>query len=235
MARICQRAENRWVGVNCGIMDQMISAGGKAGHALFIDCRSLTSAVAPIPDGFRIIVLDSAAPRTLAGSAYNQRRAECESSVAKLQAVWPEIRALRDVTPEMLEAEQRRLTGNELRRSRHVVSENGRAAASVEVLRRGDAEQFGRMMIASHESLRDDYEVSSRELDALVELSLATPGVLGARLTGAGFGGCAIALAAAEKAHAAAESVIAAYRAKTGRAGAAFVTSAGDGASVVGR
>jgi galactokinase len=144
-----------------------------------------------------------------------------------------EIRALRDVTPAMLEAEQKRLTGDELRRSRHVVTENARTIESVEALCERDADRFGRLMVASHESLRDDYEVSSKELDTLVELSLATPGVLGARLTGAGFGGCAIALASAEKAEAAAESIISTYRSRTGRGGSSFVTTASEGASIV--
>ncbi len=230
MARLGQKAENQWVGVNCGIMDQLISAAGQAGHALLIDCRSLETRAVPVPASARFIVLDSAAPRTLAGSAYNQRRAECESAVSKLRAVYPEIRALRDVTLEMLEAHGELLTPIELQRARHVVSENDRVLQSVKALQEGDLALFGRLMIASHESLRHDYEVSSFELDTLVELAMATPGVLGARLTGAGFGGCAIALAYAEQATAAAKAIIARYQEITHRSGQAYVCTPSQGA-----
>lgn len=233
MAKLCQRAENRWVGLNCGIMDQLISAAGEAGHALLIDCRSLAIAAVPIPPQVRFLVLDSAAPRTLASSAYNQRRAECEAAVSKLQAAYPGISALRDVTPAMLAAGADRLAPNELQRARHIVSENARVLASVEALREGDMQRLGETMVASHASLRDDYEVSSRELDTLVELALVTPGVLGGRLTGAGFGGCAIALVLPEAASAAAEGIIQRYRAATGLPGSAFVTTASQGARVV--
>ncbi len=233
MARLCQKAENRWVGVNCGIMDQLISAAGEAGHALLIDCRSLATTAVPVPAGVRFLVLDSAAPRSLAASAYNQRRAECEAAVHKLQAAYPDITALRDVSPAMLEAAADRLAPNELQRARHIVSENERVLASTEALRSGDMARLGSYMVASHASLRDDYQVSSRELDTLVDLALATPGVLGGRLTGAGFGGCAIALVLPAAAEGAAETIIARYRAATGLPGSAFVTSASQGARQV--
>ncbi|PKO21755.1 MAG: galactokinase, partial [Chloroflexi bacterium HGW-Chloroflexi-1] len=194
MALIGQRAENGWVGVNCGIMDQLISAAGQADHALLIDCRSLASQAVPMPAGYRFLVLDSAAPRTLAGSAYNQRRAECESAVRALQAAYPGISALRDVTPAILAAEADRLDPVELKRARHVVTENDRVLRSVEALRGGQAAALGELMLASHASLRDDYQVSSAELDALVAIAREAPGVIGARMTGAGFGGCAVAM-----------------------------------------
>ena len=232
LARLGQRVENEIVGLQSGIMDQLAVACGVAGHALLIDCRSYAVRPVALPAGVRVLVLDSAVPRTLAGSAYNQRRAECESAVGKLRAARPDIRALRDVTPALLAAEAGRLTEVELRRARHVVSENQRVLDSVAALEAGDVAQFGALMVASHHSLRDDYEVSGPELDNLVELALATPGVLGARLTGAGFGGCAVALAAAPDAIAAAASIAARYRAATGRDGRAIVSAAADGVSV---
>jgi len=236
MALIGQRAENGWVGVNCGIMDQLISAAGQAGHALLIDCRSLASQAVPLPAGYRFLVLDSAAPRTLAGSAYNQRRAECEAAVRRLQVAYPGITALRDMTPAMLAAEAGRLDPVELKRARHVVTENERVLRSVEALRSGRAATLGELMLASHASLRDDYQVSSAELDALVAVAMDTPGVIGARMTGAGFGGCAVAMveenAAGDAAADAAEAIMARYRAQTGRPGKAYVSTASQGAEV---
>lgn len=232
MALIGQRAENGWVGVNCGIMDQLISAAGQADHALLIDCRSLASQAVPLPAGYRFLVLDSAAPRTLAGSAYNQRRAECESAVRGLQAAYPDISALRDVTPAMLAAEADRLDPVDLKRARHVVTENDRVLRSVEALRGEQAAALGELMAASHASLRDDYQVSSAELDALVAIAQQTPGVIGARMTGAGFGGCAVAMVEENAAAAAAEAIVARYRAQTGRPGRAYVCTASQGAEV---
>ncbi len=230
MARVGQRAENSWVGVNCGIMDQLISAAGQAGHALLLDCRSLASQAVPLPPGYRFLVLDSAAPRTLAGSAYNQRRAECESAAGKLKTVYPAIVALRDVTPAMLAAHADLLDPVELRRARHVVAEDERVLRCVDALADGAITTVGALMLASHASLRDDYEVSSAELDALVELAMLTPGVIGARMTGAGFGGCAVALVEADAAEAAAEAIITRYRERTGRAGKAYICAASQGA-----
>ena len=232
MARLAQRAESGWVGVNCGLMDQLAAAAGEAGHALFIDCRTLDSQAIPLPDSVAFLVLDSAAPRTLAGSAYNLRRAECESAVARLAIDHPEVRALRDVSSEMLEREACKLTPVELRRTRHIVSENERVLQSVEALRAGDVRRLGELMTCSHESLRVDYEVSSVELDALVRLALGTRGVLGARLTGAGFGGCAVAAVEVAAAADAAVSIMSAYRSQTGRAGQAFISAASPGATL---
>lgn len=235
LARLGQRVENEIVGLQSGIMDQLAVACGVAGHALLIDCRSYAVRPVALPAGARVLVLDSAAPRTLAGSAYNQRRAECESAVGKLQAARPDIRALRDVDAALLAAEGRRLDPVELRRARHVVSENQRVLDSVAALAAGDLAGFGALMVASHRSLRDDYEVSGPELDALVAIALDTPGVLGARLTGAGFGGCVVALAAAADAETAAAAIAARYRAATGRDGRAYVSAAADGVARFGR
>jgi galactokinase len=232
LARLGQRVENEIIGVQSGIMDQLAVAGGVAGHALLIDCRTYASEPVPLPPGMRILVLDSATPRTLAGSAYNQRRAECESALGKLRVVEPGLRALRDVTPELLAAEAGRLSEVELRRARHVVSENQRVLDSVAALRRGDMAAFGRLMDASHASLSDDYEVSGPELDALTTIARQTPGVLGARLTGAGFGGCAVALVEAPHADEAAATIGERYRAVSGRDGRVYACAPAAGVRV---
>jgi galactokinase len=232
LARLGQRVENEIVGVQSGIMDQLAVACGVADHALLIDCRTLSAEPVPIPPGVRILVLDTDAPRTLAGSAYNVRRAQCESALAKLRVAKPELVALRDVTSALLIIEGKRLDEVELKRARHVVSENERVLASVAALRAGNVQRFGQLMNESHNSLRDDYEVSGPELDTMVELARATPGVLGARLTGAGFGGCCVALVTAEQASAAAASITERYRAATGRAGKTYVSALSQGAHV---
>ena len=233
LARLGQRVENEIVGVRSGIMDQLAVAGATAGHALFVDCRTLATDAVPVPAGVRILVLDSAVPRTLAGSAYNDRRAECEAALTRLRTVEPGLRALRDVSPAMLAAHADLLDDVPLRRARHVVGENARVVAGADALRSGDAATFGELLNRSHASLRNDYEVSIAELDALVAIAVGTPGVFGARLTGAGFGGCAVALVAAEEAEAAAGAITAAYRSATGRPGEATVCVPADGARVV--
>jgi galactokinase len=232
LARLGQRVENEIIGVRSGIMDQLAIACAAAGSALLIDCRTLATEDVPLPAGIRILVLDSAVPRTLAGSAYNTRRTECEAALRRLQDVAPQLRALRDVTPDLLAEHGSRLTDVELRRARHVVTENARVQASAAALRAGDVTTFGRLMVDSHASLRDDYEVSGPELDTLVDIALATPGVLGARLTGAGFGGCAVALATADSAERVAEAIPARYRDATGRPGTAYVTVPSQGTHV---
>jgi galactokinase len=203
-----------------------------AGHALLIDCRSLATEPVPVPADVRILVLDSAVPRTLAGSAYNQRRAECESALKALQVADPGMRALRDVTPELLAAQQGWLTETELRRVRHVVTENRRVLAGAAALRAGDAARFGRLMTASHASLRNDYEVSGPELDELVAVAARTAGVFGARLTGAGFGGCVVALVTADEAGRAARSIPEEYARATGRPGTATICTPSAGTHV---
>jgi galactokinase len=186
LARLGQRVENEIIGVQSGIMDQLAIASGAAGHAVLIDCRSLETQPIPIPDSLRVLVLDSAVPRTLAGSAYNDRRAECEAALHILQVRDPGLRALRDVSEGTLTEQQRHLPDRLLRRARHVVTENHRVLDAVAALRRTDVERLGQLLTESHASLRDDYQVSIPELDTLVDIALRTPGVLGARLTGAG-------------------------------------------------
>ncbi|HLF25898.1 MAG TPA: galactokinase [Anaerolineae bacterium] len=194
LARLCQRAENDYVGVQCGIMDQTISALGRAGHALLLDCRDLSTQHIPLLAGYTLVVGDTKVGRALSSSAYNKRRQQCEEAIRSLRVHHPAIRALRDVTPEFLSRYADELPEAVRKRARHVVSENARVLESVEALRRGDVERFGRAMMASHRSLRDDYEVSCPELDVMVEAALHVEGVVGARMTGAGFGGCTVSL-----------------------------------------
>jgi galactokinase len=234
LALLCQRAENTFVGVNCGIMDQFISALGRKGAALFIDCRTLQYEPVPLPDGGVIVIMDTKVQRGLAGSAYNTRRAECEEGVRLLRAHLPAIEALRDVAPDLFQRYAERLPENVRKRCRHVVLENQRVLDGIAALERGDAAAFGQLMDASHVSLRDDYEVSCAELDAMVEAAWAAPGVIGARMTGAGFGGCAVALVEAEQAGAFTARVAAAYEDETGITPSLYVCTAEAGASVVG-
>ncbi len=228
MARLGQRAENAWVGVRCGIMDQMIAAAGRRGHALLIDCRTLETQSVPLPEGVVVVILDTATRRGLVDSAYNERRRQCEAAARHFG-----VPALRDVSAAELSARDRELDEVIRRRARHVISENDRTLAAAAAMRRGDAATLGRLMDASHVSLRDDFEVSSPALDTMVTLARRHPGCLGARMTGAGFGGCAVALVVAAQAEAFAAEVAAAYRAATGLEPTITITTAADGAAVV--
>lgn len=234
MAKVGQRAENEWVGVNSGIMDQMISAAGRKGYALLIDCRSLAAEPAPLPPGTAVVVLDTGTRRGLVDSAYNERRAQCEAAAAFFG-----VPALRDVDPARLAlaGQAGGLDEVTLRRARHVISENERTLQAAAAMRRGapGAAQLGRLMDASHASLRHDFEVSSPELDLMVELARQQAGCLGARMTGAGFGGCAVALVRAEAGtvDAFCAAVAGAYRQATGIRPALYVCAADDGAAVV--
>ncbi len=229
LALLCRQAENEFAGVPCGIMDQMAVALGKAGCALLLDCRTLAVEPVPIPPEVRFLILDSGVPRSLAASAYRARRAECEEGVRLLQRAYPQVQALRDVTPEML-AEVEDIPETLRRRARHVVGENRRVLESVSALHAGNLEAFGRMMDASHASLRDDFEVSGPELNLLVGIARRMPGVFGARLTGAGFGGCAIALIRTEQAGPVADAVLEESRKQGGREGRAWVCVPAEGA-----
>ncbi len=186
-ALLCQRAENDFVGMRCGIMDQYISSLGKRGHALLIDCRSLEYRPVPIPADCSIVVCDTRKRRGLVDSEYNTRRRECEAGARALG-----IEALRDITPAEFEVRQDILGEVTRKRCRHVVTEDQRVLDAVQALDAGDRGRFGQLMNASHVSLRDDYEVSCRELDIMVEAAWKREGVLGARMTGAGFGGCTV-------------------------------------------
>jgi galactokinase len=230
MARIGQRAENAWVGVQCGIMDQLIAAAGQAGHALLIDCRTLETQAVPLPPGAAVVVLDTATRRGLVGSAYNQRRAQCRAAAEAFG-----VSALRDLPPEQVAADRPPPGLDEVtyRRARHVVGENARTLQAAEAMRRGDAAALGRLMDASHASLRDDFAVSSSELDAMVACARADKACYGARLTGAGFGGCAVALVREDTARTFARRAAACYAEATGRAPQVTVCTASAGAEVV--
>jgi galactokinase len=214
MAKLGQKAENEYVGMNCGIMDQFASAACRAGHALLLDCRSLETRPVPMPGGAAVVVMDTGARRTLAGSAYNDRRAACERVVAHLQKTHREVRALRDVTLDMLKDEEASLNAVDLQRARHVVPENTRPVQMADALQAGDLEGAGQLMDESHASLRDLYEVSCEELDLITEIARAQPGCFGARMTGAGFGGCAVALVRARATPSFCDSVLSGYRAR---------------------
>jgi galactokinase len=228
MARLGQRAENAWVGVRCGIMDQMIAAAGRRGHALLIDCRSLETQSVPLPEGVVVVILDTATRRGLVDSAYNERRHQCEAAARHFG-----VPALRDLSAADLAARGHELDEVIRRRARHVISENDRTLAAAAAMRQGDAHTLGRLMDASHVSLRDDFEVSSPALDTMVTLARRHPGCLGARMTGAGFGGCAVALVAVAQADAFAAEVAAAYQAATGLEPTITITTAADGAAIV--
>jgi galactokinase len=227
MARLAQRAENEWVGVNCGIMDQLIAATGAAGHAQLIDCRSLETRAVPIPPTVSVVVLDTATRRGLVGTEYNERRAQCEAAARAFG-----VRALRDVDVTTFDSLAARLDASTFRRARHVITENARTLAAAEALEQGDVARVGALMDESHASLRDDFQVSRPELDAMVELAREHPECHGARMTGAGFGGCAVALVDAARAHAFARRVAEQYEAATTLHPAVYVCAASDGASL---
>ena len=227
MAKLAQKAENEWVGVSCGVMDQLASAAGREGHAILIDCRSLEIEAVPLPEDAAVVVLNTGEQRGLVGSAYNERRQQCEEAARAFG-----VEALRDVSVEQFDAEADKLDEVTRKRARHVVYENARTLQAAEVMRRGDAETLGQLMNESHESLRDDFEVSSDALDAIVECAW-NAGCYGARMTGAGFGGCAVALVAQDSVDAFVQEVAPCYEEKTGREAEIYVCHATDGAAVV--
>jgi galactokinase len=192
LALLCQRAENEFVGARVGIMDQFVSLFGEARSALLLDCRSLDYRSLPLPDTVNLVICNTMVKHELASSAYNKRRAECEAGVRHLAQFLPQVKALRDVTLEQLEQYGRDLPEVIYRRCRHVITENMRVLAAGEALERHDLYRFGELMRGSHFSLRDDYQVSSTELDLMVELAFMSDGIYGARMTGGGFGGCTI-------------------------------------------
>jgi galactokinase len=228
MAKLCQRAENDWVGMQCGIMDQMISAAGQADHALLIDCRSLETELVPLPPETVVVVLDTATRRGLVDSAYNERRRQCEAA-----ARFFNVQALRDVSIEQFETRSGELDEVTRRRARHVITENARTLQAAEAMRRGDAVELGCLMNASHASLRDDFEVSGGALNAMVECARRQENCYGARMTGAGFGGCAIALVKEEAATIFSASAAACYRETTCIEPSVTICTAASGADVV--
>jgi len=224
MARIAQAAENKWVGVQCGIMDQMVCAAGKQGTAVLLDCRSLELQYVPLPEDALIALLDTSTRRELHASAYNERRSECAAAAAHFGAV-----SLRDVTYEQLQADAKQLDEEVYWRARHVLTESARTLQAAQAMRTQDRRGLGSLMYESHQSLRDDYEVSSPALDAIVECARLHPACLGARMTGAGFGGCAIALLDASTSATFADEVTDCYLASTGHTAKIYLSTAADG------
>jgi galactokinase len=233
LARIAQRAENDYVGMRCGLMDQFASAAGVADSAVLLDCRTLEHRAVPIHSGLVLVVAHTGVPRNLTGSAYNERRGQCEAAVAVLSRHDPAVRALRDVTPEHLARYGHELDPVVLRRARHVVEENERVLAAERAFASGDLDTVGRLFAASHASLRDLYEVSVPELDALVQLAVGTPGVVASRMTGAGFGGCTVSLVEADSVDRLHDRILREYPGLTGREPRIWVVRAVAGAGFV--
>ncbi len=233
LALLCQRAENEFVGMRCGIMDQFVSALGRRGHALLIDCRSLEHRLVPIPAGVEVVIADTGKRRGLVNSEYNLRRAQCEEGVRLLQQVMPGVRALRDVSPADLARFADRLPPPVRQRCQHVVDENARVLKAVAALEAGDVLAFGALMNASHKSLRDLYQVSCEELDAMVEVAQGLKGCLGARMTGAGFGGCTVNLVWSHSVDEFCRRLAEGYQRRTGLRPAIYVSRPADGAGEV--
>lgn len=227
MALLGQQVENVWLKLKTGIMDQMISAAGQVGNALLIDCRTLALTPAPMPEGVVVVVMDTGTRRGLVYSAYNERREQCEAAARHFG-----VKALRDVSMDEFTAHAEELDPITRRRARHVVSENARTLAAYEAMVAGDARILGALMDASHESLRDDFEVSTDALNTIVTLAQRHPGCMGARMTGAGFGGCAVALVRSEAADNFTAWVAPQYEAATGNKPALYICTASQGASV---
>ena len=233
MARIAQQAENEYVGVRCGLMDQFAAACGIAGAAVLLDCRSLEHRTVALPADLALVVAHTGVPRTLGTSEYNARRADCERAVTALAVVESGVRSLRDVDRAMLDRHAGRLDPIARRRAEHVVDENARVLATERALRDGDLDALGPLFAASHASLRDRFEVGSAELDALVGIALSVPGVLASRMTGAGFGGCVVALARPDAVGGLRARIVGEYPRLTGLIPRVWVVEAVDGAGFV--
>lgn len=228
LALLGQKCENQYVGVNCGIMDQMASACGKKNYAICLDTRSLEIEYAPVDPGLAVVLLDTKKPRALTDSAYNERRSQCEVAASAMG-----VPQLRDADLEMLLSQKAKLDEVVFRRARHVVTEDARSTAFKVALAESDRNGIFALMKGSHDSLRDDYEVSCPELDAMAESAWLAPGIFGARMTGAGFGGACVALVERTQAEAFTEAVLMGYAKATGREGEAIVCSIDDGARIL--
>ncbi len=233
LARLAQRAENEHVGVRCGLMDQFASACGEADAAVLLDCRTLEHRAVPLPPDVVLVVAHTGVPRSLSGSAYNERRAQCEAAVAAIARHHPAVTSLRDVDAALLDRCADELDPVAAQRARHVVEENARVLAAERALTAGDLETVGRLFAESHASLRDRYEVSCPELDLMVEIAVATPGVVGARMTGAGFGGCTVSLVRPDAVPALRARIEEDYAARSGRTPRVWPVRAVAGAGVV--
>jgi galactokinase len=228
LALLGQKCENHFVGVNSGIMDQLASACGKANQAMKIDTRNLEIEYASVPTDYSVMILDTTMGRELAGSAYNVRRAQCEEAARVMG-----VTLLREANLEMLQAHKSRLDKVVYRRANHVITEDARTNAFSKVLAEQDEKGIFALMRGSHLSLKDDYEVSSPELDAIVEAAWMSPGVVGARMTGAGFGGCAVALIHSAQKEEFAASVLDRYEKSTGKKGGVIACQVAEGARII--
>ncbi len=233
LARLCQRAENEFVGANCGIMDQFISANGAKDHALLLDCRDLSFKLAPIPEGVALVIANTMVKHAVSGGEYTSRRAEVEQAAAVIARHRPEVRFLRDATVKDLELYGAEMSPNALKRARHVITENIRTVAAADALIRHDLTELGRLMAEAHESYSKDFEASCVEADTMVELAQDLPGLIGARLTGGGFGGCTVNLVEAEYAQRFSESLAERYLSKVGIAPQIHICHASGGAHQV--
>ena len=212
-----QKAENRFVGMNCGIMDQFISVHGQENHALFLDCRTLDYKLVPLPaDQVRIIICNTMVKHELGASEYNTRRKECEKGVELMKSMYSDIKALRDISTEQFFKAEHLLDDPVKKRCRHVVTEDQRVLDSIQALQQNDLKSFGQFMNASHDSLRDDYEVSCKELDLMVDIARTLDGCLGARMTGGGFGGCTVNLVLEEYEQEFVDAIKQSYQTQTG-------------------
>lgn len=231
LAKLSQKAENIYCGVNCGIMDQFASAMGRKNHAIFLDCKDLSFKYVPLDlNGYKIVIGNTNKKRSLAESKYNERRSQCEEALSQLKLAYPEAECLRDITAEQFE-DSKTLIINDICRMRaeHVIYECDRVLKSVEALEADDIRAFGNLMTASHISLRDLYEVTGDHLDIMVEESLAIEGCIGSRMTGAGFGGCTVSIVADYALDSFIAEVGRNYESRTGIVPAFYVTEAGDG------
>jgi len=233
LAKICRQAENEFVGARVGIMDQFISLFGETDKALLLDCRSLDFRLLPLSNKTQLVICNTMVKHALASSAYNERRSQCEEGVARLKSVIPGVQALRDVSSKQLEQHRNILPPIIYRRCRHVVTENERVLGAADALEGSDLSRLGELMNESHRSLRDNYEVSCRELDLMVELAWKCEGVYGARMTGGGFGGCTVNVVTREHVGNFKKQVAAGYEGETGLKPEIYVCSAVKGAEEV--
>jgi galactokinase len=231
IALAAQAAEIESTGARVGIMDQFVSVHGEQGKVLLLDCRSLEYEAEPLPENLQLVICNTMIKHSIAGSEYNQRRAECEEGVRILSQTWPGIKALRDVTMDKLEAKRGELSAVVYRRCRHVITENDRVHAMASALKQDNEQAIGQLMRASHQSLRENYEVSCPELDAMVEAASDAPGGIGSRMTGGGFGGCTVNLVRKGEVDKFKKQVAAKYQSATGIIPEIFVTGTSAGAS----
>ncbi|MGB6724600.1 MAG: galactokinase, partial [Terracidiphilus sp.] len=234
LARLCQRAENEFVGANCGIMDQFISANGKENHALLLDCRDLSYKLAPIPPNVALVIANTMVKHSNVGGDYKTRRAEAEAACAVIASHRPEVKFLRDCTLEDLEKWGAEMAPKSYLRARHIISENLRTVAAAEALLTGNLPELGRLMAEAHRSYSQDFEASCPEADAMVELAQDLPGLIGARLTGGGFGGCTVNLVEQNDAAGFAKALASRYTAKIGIEPQIHICHASEGAHRLG-